>query len=170
MKKVLALACCVLIAGAVHAASLSEGTQEIVVSGLFDPDAAFDSQLDLDIKYGKFIQDDLEIGAEGAVSDNDAISTYGIGGFAEYNFEQGTELVPYVGASVGWASVDPDHGDSADALYFGVLGGAKYFLAENVAILGNVQFEWATEDVYPEDNELSDTDLTLNLGMAFYIP
>lgn len=170
MKKAVALVLCTLVAGAVHAASLKQGTQEIVVEGLFDPDAPGDQQLDLSITYGQFIQDNLEVGVEGSFSDNDLLSTYGIAGFAEYNFDQGTELVPFVGAGIGWINTDPDEGSSEDAVAVSVSAGVKYFLAENVAIRADVTYTWASEDVFLEDDDVSDTDLAVNLGMAFYIP
>lgn len=170
MKKWIVLAMIAALASASQAASLSEGTKEIVIEGLFDPDALGDSQLDLDLAYGYFIQDNLEVGALATVSDNDAISTYGLGGFVEYNFDQGTELVPFVNGHAGWINADPEEGESQDAGFLGASVGAKYFLAENIAVSADVTYDWATEDVYFEDDDVSDTDLTINLGMRFYIP
>lgn len=173
MRKWIVLTVIAALACASQAASLKQGTQEIVVEGLFDPDTAADQQLDLSLGYGQFIQDNLEVGGEVAFSDNDVATAYGFAGLVEYNFDQGTEIVPFVGASLGWAKAEVDVGDEDfdnDALVLGVSAGLKYFLAENVAVSGDVTYEWASDEIYDSDDGLEDTDLTLNLGMRFYIP
>jgi hypothetical protein len=176
MKKYLALIAMAMVAGVAQAATdagsptLSEGTREIVVEGLFDPDTINDQQVDLSLGYGVFIQDNVEVGAEVFGSDNDAVGTWGVGAFGEYNFDQGSELVPFVGAGVSWQNVDVDDGESADAVVGEVKGGVKYFLASNVAISADVSWAIASDDIYVEQDDVSDTDLTVNLGMRFYIP
>jgi opacity protein-like surface antigen len=172
MKKVLiALAVLGLVAGVSNGASLKQGTQEIVIEGLFDPDTQFDQQIDLGIKYGQFIQDNVEVGVLAAYSDNDLLEEMGFGGFAEYNFDQGTELVPFVGAELAWVNVDGDDIESEDAVTLGGYVGVKYFLAENVAVSLDGKYTQASEDIYSEDGgDLEDKDMTINLGMRFYIP
>jgi outer membrane protein W len=159
------------LAGSVYGASLKQGTQEIVVEGLFDADGAAGDELDLSLKYGQFIQDNIEVGAFAGFSDNDVVNTYEIGGFGEYNIDLGNELVPYVGAGIGWISLEADDSD-ADEDGYGIYGevGVKYFLAENVAVSAAGIYEWASEDVYVEDGEATDDNITLNLAMRFYIP
>jgi outer membrane protein W len=172
MKKVLsAFAVFALVAGVSYGASLKQGTQEIVIEGLFDPDSQFDQQIDLGVKYGQFIQDSVEVGVLAGYSDNDLIEAMEFGGFAEYNFDQGTEIVPFVGVAVSWANVDGDDIESEDAVVASGSAGVKYFLAENVAVAADVTYAQASEDIYSEDGgDLEDKDLTVNLGMRFYIP
>lgn len=170
MKKVLGmLAITVCCAGLATAQTLTAGTQELVVGGLLDPDTAADTQFDLSVKYGYFVADYLEVGGAGAISDNDAVSTYGIGGFVEYNFDLGTEVVPYVGAGLGWLNADYDIvGEDEDAIEFSGYGGVKYFIAQNIAISGELEFDWASEEIYLEDDDIADTNIQLNLGMRFF--
>jgi outer membrane protein W len=171
MKKVLVALAALAVASMSYGASLKQGTQEIIIEGLFDPDTQFDQQIDLGVAYGYFIQDSLEVGAEAAYSDNDLVEEMGFGGFVEYNFDQGTELVPFVGAGIAWANVDADDIESEDAVVGSVSAGAKYFLAENVAVALDVTYAQASEDIYSEDGgDLEDKDMTVNLGMRFYIP
>ncbi len=153
------------------AASLNQGTRELVVQGLFDVETTEDSQLDLTIKYGHFVLNYIELGAAFDFSDNDIVSSYGIGAFAEYNFDQGTEVVPFVGASIGWgrSTIDTDVVDEEnDAVVLGAEAGSKYFLAENIALAASGEFNWASADLYGEENDVSDTNIQLNLGMRFY--
>ena len=171
MNKIVLTLAALLLAGSTYAASLSAGTQELVVNGLFDPDTIGDSELALDVKYGQFIQDNIEVGGYGSFLDNDFISRYGIGAFGEYNFDQGTEVVPFLGTSIGWGASEidrPTEDDNKSALEIGFEGGAKYFIAENIALAASAEFKWATDDIYAEDDELADTDVKLNLGMRFY--
>ena len=171
MNKIVMTLAALLLAGSTYAASLSAGTQELVVNGLFDPDTIGDSELALDVKYGQFIQDNLEIGGYGDILDNDLISRYGLGAFVEYNFDQGTEVVPFLGGSLGWGASEYDVGaeeDNKSALEIAGEGGAKYFIAENIAVSASAKFSFATDDIYAEDDELADTDVKLNLGMRFY--
>ena len=170
MKKVLGmLAITVCCAGLAAGQTLTAGNQELVVGGLLDPDTAADTQFDLSVKYGYFVADYLEVGGAAAISDNDAISTYGIGGFVEYNFDLGTEVVPYVGAGLGWYNVEYDIIDEDnDAIEFAGYGGVKYFIVQNIAISGELEYDWASEEIYPEDDDISDTNLQLNLAMRFF--
>lgn len=170
MKKllgILAFAAC--LAGWAQAQTLTAGNQELVVGGLLDPDTAADTQFDLSAKYGYFVADYLEVGGAAAISDNDAISSYGLGGFVEYNFDLGTEVVPYVGAGLGWLNVDYDIVDEDnDALEFSGYGGVKYFIVQNIAISGELEFDWASEEIYLEDDDVADTNIQINLGMRFF--
>lgn len=172
MKKVLsAFAVFALVAGVSYGASLKQGTKEIVLEGLFDPDTQFDQQIDVGVKLGQFIQDNVEVGVLAAYSDNDVLEEMGLGAFAEYNFDQGTEIVPFVGVAVAWANVDADDIESEDAATASGSVGVKYFLAENVAASLDLTYTQASEDIYSEDGgDLEDKDMTVNLGMRFYIP
>jgi opacity protein-like surface antigen len=173
MRKFIVLLMIAAVASASYAASLQQGTQEIVVSGQYDPDTMSGGYLNLGLKYGQFIQDNLEVGVAGEYTDADDLGSLAeVGAFGEYNFDLGTELVPFVGAGVSYAFVDSEgSSDSEDAVVGSVAAGVKYFLAENVAIRVSVDANLASEDIYlDEEGGAEDTDYNLNIGMAFYIP
>ena len=93
---------------------LSQGTQELALSGLLDFENRGDTTLDLVGRYGYFLRDNLEVGAVAAFSGNfDNAFRYGLGGFAEYHFPQlvTPSVVPYLGADVLLSFVDTDFGD-----------------------------------------------------------
>ena len=170
MRKLVAFLLMATVAATGFAATLSQYTQEIVVNGNFDPDTAADTHYDLDVAYGYFIADYLEVGGEVFWSDDDFITTSGLGAFAEYNFDLGTEVVPFVGASIDYANAEIDEFDSDEnAIVLGVRGGVKCFIAENIAISGQAVIEQATEDIYAEQDGVSDNDFRLELGMRFFI-
>jgi opacity protein-like surface antigen len=171
MRKFIALSMIAALACASQAASLKEGTQEIVVNGLFDPSALGGTAWSLGGSYGYFIQDNVEVGGSLALADTEDVgSTYDIAAFAEYNFDQGNEVVPFVGASVAYKYLDLEDVDSDNAVVGTVSAGVKYFLAENVAIRAAANASIASEDVYADDDDVTDNDFNVTLGMAFYIP
>ena len=170
MKKCFAgmLVCCMAATG--FAATLSQDTQEVIVNGNFDPNTAYDSHYDLSLGYGYFIMDYLETGARLSWSDDDFIQSGGIGGFAEYNFDQGTEVVPFVGLSLDYINSQIDVYDSDEsALVLGTTAGVKFFIAENIAISAQGVFKQATGDVYADKDGTTDNDVRLELGMRFFI-
>ncbi|MFH0909650.1 MAG: outer membrane beta-barrel protein [bacterium] len=170
MKRFTTIVAMLAVAGSAYGASLKQGTQEVVVEGLFDPDSAAGTVYDLSLGYGTFVQDNVEVGGQVNWSDDDVVTSYGAGAFAEYNFDQGTELVPYVGAAIDYVNSDIEDVDELDS--FQVTGevGVKYFLAENVAISVAGKYQWSDEDIYAEDGDLTDTNIEVDLGMRFFIP
>ena len=170
MRKLIVLGMVLVLASTGYAASLQEGTQEVVVEGLLDPTTGAGSEFDVSLAYGQFVQDNIEVGAFAEYADNDAVSAFGLGVFGEYNFDMGTELVPFVGASIGYFNADFDEGDSLDGINIEGQAGVKYFLAENVAISGAVVLDWATEDIYQDDEDFEDTDVTIQVAMRFFLP
>jgi opacity protein-like surface antigen len=178
MKKWLVLSMIAALASASFAAenqvtpSLKEGTQEIVVSGMYDPNSLEGAATAAGLTYGYFIMDSLEIGAGVAYADAEAVGTsIDANAFVEYNFDLGTPLVPFLGAKVGYQYLDYERVDTDSAVAGTASAGIKYFLADNVAIRAAMNGSIASEDVYSDDDgTVSDTDFNLTLGMAFYIP
>lgn len=170
MKRFMTAVAVLAVAGTTYGASLKQGTQEIVVEGFYDPETVSGDATAISIGYGQFIQDLIEVGVEGNYATDEDVETYGLGAFAEYNFDLGTEVVPFVGAGLGWANTDIDDGQSADAVVVSGNVGVKYFLAENVAISADGEVDWSDDEIYVEDGEAKDTNFQLNLGMRFFIP
>jgi hypothetical protein len=172
MNKVTYLLALALLAGVGRAASLKQDTQELVVNGALDPEGIGGSaDFSLSVGYGYFIADNLEGGVEAAFADNDLLTSYGFGAFGEYNFNIGTPFVPFAGGKLNWAKVEVDDLDkNNDALVVGAYGGVKFFLAENVAISGQLNVDLASDDIYVNKNKLDNTDVTLTLGMRFFLP
>lgn len=160
-------------------ARLEQGTQELGVQGNLDLDAQDDFELNLDITYGRFIRDDWQVGVKSGVGATGSVLNFDLGLFTEYNFNNATNWVPYVGASAGLASAnfdfDEDFKDTADvdfedvtALSVGLSGGIKYFINDNVAIAGEVNHNISTDDINFDGDELSDSATKIMIGTRFY--
>lgn len=173
MKKLIILALVALFAASSYASMLPADTAEVFVTGLVDLETGSDTLIDLNFGYGYFFIDYLETGWRVGIEDDDFHTAWSVGGFAEYNFDIGIELMPFVGASLDIISIDY-HDEVADDLdeTAGVLGlqaGAKYFITESLAVSTALVVEKSTEDIYAEDDgETSSTNIKLELGMRFF--
>ena len=171
MRKALlaaAFACLLTVSAFAQAPSLIAGTRELALSGALDTEGPSGTTYNIDVTYGYFIADNLEIGgglayafAEG---DPDDATTLGLRGLADYHFGGASAVVPYVGARVGWQSVEIGAIDE-DAVTYGARGGIKYFIADNVGIDVAIQYLLASEDIFVNDGEVEDNDLSLQVGL-----
>ena len=87
MKKFVTAVATLALVGASYGASLKQGTQEIVVQGGYDPQTANGDTEAISLEYGQFIQDLIEVGVRGNYGTDENVETYGLGAFAEYNFD-----------------------------------------------------------------------------------
>ncbi|MBI3985766.1 MAG: hypothetical protein HY343_02510 [Lentisphaerae bacterium] len=166
MKKIVALGMIALMAVTGFAA-LDEGTRELRLDGGMDFESGDgDVETAIDIGYGYFIAKDVELGALVSFIDDGSEYGYGIGGFGELNFDLNTIIVPYIGARMEY--FDGDHFARSFVVLEGAAG-VKIFLVENVAVSGELVADWATEDVYVNDNDADDTDVGIRLGIRAFI-
>lgn len=169
MKKLiwLVLACVVAGSAVATAQDLSRGRNELALSGsirLDEPDP-IKYQVFLDLKYGRYIRDQLQIGGYLNVFANDVNWTISIGPQVEYTFLLGnrwprlSRWAPYVGLGAALATAEIDDDWSVDVTRDGgsesrsgvtVNGeaGVKYFLSDSVAISSSFNFAWSSDDVF----------------------
>jgi len=167
MKKTIIILLAVLMAAGASAQLLDQGVSELRLSGLVDFETADDTLFLLDVFYGVFLVDCFEAGLAMGLRESDSLSLWKIGAEAEYNFDLGTELVPYIGGGLFYGRFDVD-GKNDSGMIIKAAAGTKYFVTESVAISMAAVLEWASEDVYPEEGGLSDMDTRLELGLRFF--
>jgi hypothetical protein len=169
MRKFLVIALIATIAATTHGMFLEKGTSEISVSGLLDFDSASGTLTDLNLFYGYFFMDYLEVGLAGSYLNDDAVRAFALGPKAEYNFDIGYSVVPFVGASLKFASVDFKDTDKNDTCGIaGVEAGAKFFITEYAAISAALVGELASEDIYSAKDGMDSTDIRAELGMRIF--
>lgn len=169
MKKLLALlAATTMLTTQVHAAAIALGTQELRLNGGIDFDSPVGTDIGLNLGYGYFVADYLEIGGLFTVSDNDLVSTLGLGGFVEYNIETETDIIPFVGGQLRYLYADVEIAGNESAFALGLYAGTKFFVTTDLAITPRLFFEIATEDLYLEDDKVSDTDFGIDLGLSYF--
>ncbi len=172
---ILALVCCIAVPSAMGSALVTKGSRELALAGMLDFDTAAGTDLDLDIKYAYFFWNRTSLGLRFHGDNNDAMSAFGVGGSAEYNFALpakyrpiiGTDLVPFVGAFLDYRQTKL-FDEKEGAAVFGGEAGIKFFLTDSTAVTFSLVGELATEEIYADDLEATDQNLGIQLGMRFY--
>lgn len=172
----LALALGLAVPAAMGEALLTKSTSEMGVGGRLDFASGEGTSFRLDLNYAYFIIDRLSIGSRFAFADNEFDNFYSIGVLSEYNFALpasvkplfGTDLVPFLGAFVDYRRASFSGLSDESAAVLGGEIGTKFFLTDTVSLALGLVGEWATEDIYVDDEELTDLNLFLELGMRFY--
>ncbi|MGH8196047.1 MAG: outer membrane beta-barrel protein [Woeseiaceae bacterium] len=170
---------CVLAAGAALALPadgtgaepmIREGHHEVSLHISPDLEGPIGDTIFFQAGYGVFLRDGIVVRAmlshavleDVAGEDTDYRSSEaGIAG--EYHFDLGGNLVPYLGLGLGWhRSQFADLDESA--LVYGPRFGMKYFVADNAALDLEITYEFAAADVFINDFEAEDTDLSSAVG------
>ena len=153
---------------------LQRGTQELGVSGTLDFQQESRVVLDINGRFGYFLQQNLEIGGFAEVSSNfDEFSRYGLGGFAELHVPTWAFLhgraIPYAGADLGLEFVDTSLGEDNAALVFRPRFGLKWFVRDYFALDTHLFVAVATDDLFPNrKNHLDPYDIGIQLGLRIY--
>jgi hypothetical protein len=153
---------------------LQRGTKELGLSGTLDIQQESRAVLNINGRFGYFLQQNLEIGGFGEVASNfNEFSRYGLGGFAELHVPdlailQG-QAIPYLGADLGLQFIDTSLGEDNAALIFRPRLGLKWFIRDYFAIDTNVFVAVATDDLFPNKrNDLDPYDVGFQLGLRIY--
>lgn len=150
--------------------NLNEGTKVLEGSGSIDGDNPLGTDVQLQLGYGYFIADGLEVAAIGGFRDNDEFTTYDVGGRIEYNFVLDGPVVPFVGAAVLWAGAEADDSNESNDTTVGQFSaGLKWFIRNDVALTFNAVYSIAADDIYiDEDGNLEDDNFTGLFGIRYY--
>jgi hypothetical protein len=145
---------------------LNKGVRELGVSGSMDNDGD-DFGMQLSGKFGYFIMDCVELGgAASAAFRGDEQRMLGGGAFGQYNFDTGTQLVPFAGAGVSLNWQDLKYGGNDLYLAASIESGGKFFLVDYAAIWTSLELLAATQEVYNKGDDVF--DWRINLGTSWY--
>lgn len=158
---------------------LKQGNKELALSGTIEIPEIDEIDFDIDASYGYFFRDGWEIGVRAVGSDLGGIERFNFSAFTEYNFNRSSNVVPYIGTSVGVASVSFDGLKNIDtsttlspnddtSTVFGVQAGVKWFIRPYMAISTSIGFDVSTDDIYLADDSLEDNLTRFRLGLRYY--
>jgi len=166
-----------LLAGASFAAdtasngvtpNLDKGTKVLEGGGYL---YVMGDDLQIQLAYGQFLADGLEVALLAGLRDNDQYMSTELGARAEYNFVLDSALVPFLSTSVVWADVEAeDRNIETDAAVFSAGGGAKYFIRDDVALAADASYLVATDDIFvdSEDGDVSDDEARILFSVRYY--
>ena len=150
---------------------IEEGTREFLLEGDWDPKGTTGTEIELSAGYGFFLRDLFEVGGllsyasyEDAGGPGVDSKSWGLSGFAEYHFDVLNAALPYVGARIGYVDTEEASWDKT-AFVYGPRAGIKYFIADNIAIDAALEYMFATEDIFTNEGEHEDSDLSLKFGI-----
>lgn len=158
---------------------LDQGTKELALSGTIEFPEFEKVDFDLDVSYGYFFKDGWEVGVRALGNDLGGIERFDFSVFSEYNFNRQSNIVPFLGISVGVAKVSFDGFDDFDSsstlapndeksTVFSVQGGIKWFVRPYMAVSTSIAFNTSTDDIYLADNELQDNLTRFRFGLRYY--
>jgi len=148
--------------------NLDKGTKVLEGSGVIN---VMGDDLQIQLAYGRFIADGVEVAVLAGLRDNDAFMSTELGARVEYNLVLDSALVPFLSAGAVWADAEADDsGLDTDAAVFSVGGGVKFFLRDDVALALDGSYLIATDDVFvdSEDNELQDDEVRFLFSVRYY--
>ena len=161
-----------------HAERTDQGTVGLGGNLYYDPDTAFGGRLDVGILGGYYIADGWLLGGEFSLTDDDFTSLYGVSLMLERDFELGeadtiTPFIPYVAGSVGYVSADykgsdDESSDDETGLTFGLRLGLKLMLTGSTALDFSLRGEFATADVFYDDDGPDSTDISVRIGLRTF--
>ena len=148
--------------------NLDEGTKVLEGAGYMNMMA---DELQLQLAYGQFVADGLEVAVVAGLRDNDAYMSTELGLRAEYNFVADSALVPFLNVGAVWGDAEADDSDlDTSAAVFSAGAGMKYFLRDDVALALSASYLLASDDLFvdSEDGELQDDDVRLLFSVRYY--
>lgn len=155
---------------------LDQGTKELALSGTIELPEFEEIDFDIDASFGYFLRDGWEIGIRALGSDLGGIERFDLTAFTEYNFNRGSNIVPFLGTSVGVATFDFEDSFNASttldadgtATVFAVQAGIKWFVRPYMAISTAIGFNVSSDDIYAADNDLADNLTRFRIGLRYY--
>lgn len=148
--------------------NLDKGSKTLEGAGAFN---VMGDDVQLQLAYGWFVADGIELGLVGGLRDNDTYMSTELGVRGEYNFVRDSSFVPFLSAGLAWADVEADDsGLNTDAATFSVGGGLKHFIRDDVALAINGNYLLASDDIFvdSEDDEVQGDEIRLLFSVRFY--
>ena len=187
MKKTMVILAAVLgLVTSSQAVKLGADTQSLDLAGGLDFESAAGVNSQIRAGYGYFIMDYFEVGGLFNIQHNDAVTSFGFGPKAEYNFELDLPVVvPFVGSALTFqhgkitttsffvndAGQIESRGESdiKNALNLDIYGGLKFFITDQFAVNADLVISAATSDIYERrDGGTSKTSARIELGLRYY--
>jgi opacity protein-like surface antigen len=163
MRRILFSLCFMLpLLASAQRLKVNAGDYEVSGSGVFNS-----AQLGADVRLGTFIDNYLQAGGQFGWHDSDFATRTKFGAYGLYLYETRTYLLPFVGAGLGFGSLDLDGGSSKSGIELDFFFGLKYFLADNVSLNTEVNLGLSTDKTYLRDDKAESSDVSIRVGISY---
>jgi hypothetical protein len=147
--------------------AMNTGSVELGIDGLVDVDSDDETAVYFDVTLGYFFSQGYEIGLQTLQGTTRTGQRDTSGVFGEYNWINGTKLVPFGGLAVKHAAA-PTGEDQKAAKIGALYGGSKFMAASNAALALTFVWEFADHSVLGPEGARKRRNRELNLGFKFY--
>ncbi len=160
------------VASVVQQDSLRKGRQTLEIDALVDFVTPLGTDFSMTLGYGRLMLNNLEVGGNLEYSDNDALTSWSLGGYGQYYFSTiNPSFAPFLGGGLSFANTDFDYrgnNDDETAVVLSGNAGALFFITPQLAFDGHFNLRLATEDIYLDENDRSSTDSRLIFGLKYF--
>ncbi|MCC5850835.1 MAG: outer membrane beta-barrel protein [Verrucomicrobia bacterium] len=164
MKKHILCLICILAPLFSHAQmlKLNKGDFEIAGSATVNSNT-----IGFETRFGAFVADYIQTGINAKWADTNFGTRAAFNLYMINLFETRTYFIPYAGASIGFGSLDYDFGGSESGVEFQLIGGVKYYFADNVSLNTELTIGISSGETFQGNNEMDDTEIALRVGLGF---
>ncbi len=142
---------------------LNKGTFEVGGSAQLDSDV-----LAASARFGAFVKDYLQVGIKLDLADSARATRVGLSAYGIHLFETNTYVLPYVGGSLGFATLDSGVGSSETGAEIALLGGLKYYMADNASLNTELSIGFGSGDTFLDDRRGDSSKVLLTIGLGFH--
>lgn len=145
---------------------LMEGTQEIQLSGSLDWDSSTGDRTELNLGYGYFLAEGIEVGPRISMLTDDDNDMLALDAYIEYHYPVADNLAPYAGFSLGL--FNNDKGADSTAAGATISFGCKFFLVEDLALDLSFNHTQSTADVFVAEDSSDSHRSGVKVGLRFF--
>lgn len=162
------IALSVLIAGSVFGAYPEEDAKSVRLDLVMDEHTFNEAEVGGEIGFAVAVFNIDQLGLFANYKGYNGQQFKSIGVFVEENYLANKPVNPFIGAGVGYAWTEPKNADTDKDVYFRLQAGLKVPLSKHMAISAMLSYSICSDDIFLEDEALTDNIIELSLGMRFY--
>jgi opacity protein-like surface antigen len=141
---------------------LNRGDIEFAGYGQFDAGASA-----LQFRLGAYTEDYLQVGTNIVYQDSNFAERMAFNLFVLGLFETRTYILPYVGAALGYGTLDITGGSDRSGAEFYLLSGLKYYLADNVTLNTELHYAFGSSKTFLGNRKLESSEVSLRVGIGY---
>jgi len=141
---------------------LNRGDIELAGFGQFDA-----GNKTLELRLGTFAEDYRQIGTNIVYQDSNFAERISFSLYVLQLFETRTYFLPYVGAALGFGTLDISGGSDKSGAEFYLIGGLKYYMSDNVSLNSELHYGFGSSETFLGDRKLESSEISLRIGIGY---